>query len=77
MLEDPTRPRKAGSPYGPFALTYNPAAQQRVLMQALRFRAEIFRNAASRPVTALVHRLRLAGLSVGRFVFDHGGLRSV
>lgn len=77
MLEDLNQPNNPGSPYGPFALTYNAAEQQRVLMQARRFRAEIVRRAASRPVTALVHRLRLAGFAAGRFVFDHGGLRSV
>jgi hypothetical protein len=77
MLEDVKRPARTGSPYGPLVLDFDPAEKQRVLMQAHRARAGIVRSALRRPTTAFVHRVRLAGFAAGRFLFDHGGVRSV
>jgi hypothetical protein len=77
MLEDARQPGQAGSPYGPYSLSFDPAVSQRVLMRARRLQAEALLGVLRRPATAAMHRLRLAGFAAGRFVFDHGGLRSI
>ena len=77
MLEYTKKPVNAGGPYGPFALTSDPAVQLRVLAQARRYRWAVVLGALRGGATAIVRRVRVAALSAGRFVFDHGGLRSV
>ena len=78
MVEYLQRPvNDAGRPYGPFALTIDPVAQLRLMEQARRYRRAVILSAARDGVTEIARRIRGAALSASRFVFDHGGLRSV
>ena len=67
----------AGGPYGPFALTIDPVAQTRFLAQARRYQGAVMLDALRDGATAIAHRVKIVTLSAGRFVFDHGGLRSI